>query len=65
MCILIVSLDAVGKTLTLYKVKLGEILITIGFIMETVEYKNISFTLWDMGGQDKIQHLWYHYFQIT
>ncbi|KAB0377102.1 hypothetical protein FD755_011546 [Muntiacus reevesi] len=44
MCILIVGLDAVGKTLTLYKV--------------TVEYKNISFTLWDMGGQDKIWHLW-------
>lgn len=64
MCILIVGLDAVGKTLTLYKVKLGEIVIAIGFIMERVEYKNISFTLWDMGGQDKIWHLWCHYFQI-
>ena len=33
--------------------------------METVEYKNISFTAWDMGGQDKTWPRWYHYFQIT
>ena len=24
--------------------------------METVEYKNISFTVWDVGGQDKVWH---------
>ena len=24
--------------------------------METVEYKNISFTVWDVGGQDKVRH---------
>lgn len=23
--------------------------------METVEYKNISFTVWDVGGQDKVR----------
>lgn len=28
--------------------------------METVEYKNISFTVWDVGGQDKIRPLWRH-----
>lgn len=22
--------------------------------METVEYKNVSFTVWDVGGQDKV-----------
>uniref|UniRef100_A0A2K5QKG2 ADP-ribosylation factor 4 n=1 Tax=Cebus imitator TaxID=2715852 RepID=A0A2K5QKG2_CEBIM len=27
---------------------------TIGFNMETVEYKNICFTVWDVGGQDRI-----------
>ena len=26
----------------------------IGFNVETVEYKNISFTVWDVGGQDKV-----------
>lgn len=37
----------------------------IGFNVETVEYKNISFTVWDVGGQDKIRPLWRHYFQNT
>ncbi|KAE9607890.1 putative small GTPase superfamily, ARF/SAR type, P-loop containing nucleoside triphosphate hydrolase [Lupinus albus] len=35
------------------------------FNVETVEYKNISFTVWDVGGQDKIRPLWRHYFQNT
>ncbi len=65
---LIVGLDAAGKTTILYKLKLGEIVTTIptiGFNVETVEYKNISFTVWDVGGQDKIRPLWRHYFQNT
>ena len=31
--------------------------------METVEYKNIRFTVWDIGGQKKLRPLWQHYFQ--
>lgn len=31
----------------------------------TVDYKNIQFTVWDVGGQDKIRPLWRHYFQNT
>jgi len=68
MRILMVGLDAAGKTTVLYKLKLGEIVTTIptiGFNVETVEYKNISFTVWDVGGQDKIRPLWRHYFQNT
>jgi len=38
---------------------------TIGFNVETVEYKNINFTVWDIGGQDKIRKLWRHYYQGT
>ncbi|KAL2522591.1 ADP-ribosylation factor 2 [Forsythia ovata] len=56
MRILMVGLDAAGKTTILYKLKLGEIVTTIptiGFNVETVEYKNVSFTVWDVGGQDK------------
>ena len=37
----------------------------VGFNVETVEYKNISFTVWDVGGQDKIRPLWRHYYQNT
>jgi len=68
MRILMVGLDGAGKTTILYKLKLGEIVTTIptiGFNVETVEYKNISFTVWDVGGQDKIRPLWRHYYQNT
>lgn len=57
-----VGLDAAGKTTILYKLKLGEIVTTIptiGFNVETVEYKNISFTVWDVGGQDKVFLYWF------
>ncbi|KAF7375781.1 ADP-ribosylation factor [Mycena sanguinolenta] len=63
-----VGLDAAGKTTILYKLKLGEIVTTIptiGFNVETVQYKNISFTMWDVGGQDIIRPLWRHYFHNT
>ena len=39
--------------------------LSLGFNVETVEYKNICFTVWDVGGQDKIRPLWRHYFQNT
>ncbi|XP_020578332.1 ADP-ribosylation factor 1-like [Phalaenopsis equestris] len=68
MRILMVGLDAAGKTTILYKLKLGEVITTIptiGFNVETVDYKNVSFTVWDVGGQDKIRPLWRHYFQNT
>merc|ERR1712241_793392 len=48
--------------------KLGEVVTTIptiGFNVETVEYRNLSFTVWDVGGQDKIRPLWRHYYQGT
>ncbi|XP_069762572.1 ADP-ribosylation factor 3-like isoform X2 [Narcine bancroftii] len=68
MRLLMVGLDAAGKTTILYKLKLGEIVTTIptiGFNVETMEYRGISFTVWDVGGQDKIRPLWRHYFQNT
>ncbi|KAJ8766887.1 hypothetical protein K2173_009231 [Erythroxylum novogranatense] len=64
--IIMVGLDASGKTTILYKLKLGEVvtsLSTIGFNVETVEYKSVSFSVWDIGGQHKIRPLWKHYFQ--
>ena len=38
---------------------------TIGFNVETVEYRNITFTVWDIGGQNRIRPLWRHYFLGT
>merc|ERR1711953_1546120 len=63
-----VGLDAAGKTTILYKLKLGEVVTTIptiGFNVGTVEYKNIKFSVWDVGGQDKIRKLWRYYYQNT
>merc|ERR1712070_1026669 len=68
MKMVMVGLDAAGKTTVLYNLKLGEVVTTmptIGFNVETVEYKNISFTVWDIGGQDKIRKLWRYYYQNT
>merc|ERR1719382_1099425 len=68
MRILMVGLDAAGKTTVLYKLKLGEVVTTIptvGFNVETVEYRNLAFNVWDVGGQDKIRPLWRHYYQGT
>merc|ERR1719174_3527426 len=62
------GLHGAGKTTILYKYKLGEIVTTIptiGFNVETLEYKNLSFTTWDVDGNKKIRPLWRHYFQNT
>ncbi|CAI5735413.1 unnamed protein product [Hyaloperonospora brassicae] len=62
--IMIIGLDGAGKTTFLYKIKLGDLVTTIptiGFNVETFEYKNIKFTAWDIGGQEKIRSLWKHY----
>mmetsp|Transcript_4267 Transcript_4267/g.9227 ORF Transcript_4267/g.9227 Transcript_4267/m.9227 type:complete len:182 (+) Transcript_4267:76-621(+) len=64
--VLMVGLDAAGKTTIAYRLKLGEVVTTIptvGFNVEEVTYKNFSLTLWDIGGQDKIRKLWRYYYQ--
>ena len=32
-----------------------------GFNVEKVEHKNVAFTVWDVGGQDKLRPLWRQY----
>ncbi|KAG5439775.1 hypothetical protein PCANB_000057 [Pneumocystis canis] len=68
MRILMLGLDAAGKTTILYKLKLNQSVTTIptvGFNVETVIYKNVKFNVWDVGGQDKIRPLWRHYYTGT
>lgn len=68
MRILMLGLDAAGKTTILYKLKLGQsvqTIPTVGFNVETVSYKNTRFNVWDVGGQDKIRPLWRHYYTGT
>ncbi|CAI5489664.1 unnamed protein product [Closterium sp. Naga37s-1] len=68
MRVVMLGLDAAGKTTILYKLHIGEILSTvptIGFNVEKVQYKNVQFTVWDVGGQEKLRPLWRHYFNNT
>ncbi|XP_061181639.1 uncharacterized protein LOC133190172 [Saccostrea echinata] len=67
--ILMLGLDAAGKTTILYKIKLNEnvcTIPTIGFNVETVSpIKGVSFTVWDIAGQDRFRQLWRYYYQAT
>ncbi len=50
--ILMLGLDSAGKTTILYKLKLGEVInsiSSINFNIETVDYKNVQLTIWDVG----------------
>ena len=54
--ILLVGLDNAGKTTLLYKFKIGETITTIptiGFNTEEFQYKNVKFSMWDVGGQER------------
>lgn len=68
MRLLMVGLDAAGKTTILYKMKLNEVVTTIptiGFNVETVTSGNVEITCWDVGGRDKIRPLWRHYYKAS
>ena len=64
--ILMLGLDSAGKTTILYKLKLDTLVTTIptiGFNVESVKFKSLNMTMWDIGGQEKIRPLWRHYYQ--
>lgn len=68
MRILMLGLDGVGKTTMLYKLKLGKTVNTVpttGFNVETVEYNNMSLTIWDVNSHCKVRPMWRHYFKNT
>ncbi len=64
--ILILGLDASGKTTLLYRLKTNTTdatIPTIGFNVEEISYGNLTFTCFDIGGQEKIRRLWHNYYQ--
>mmetsp|Transcript_10509 Transcript_10509/g.18028 ORF Transcript_10509/g.18028 Transcript_10509/m.18028 type:complete len:184 (-) Transcript_10509:196-747(-) len=66
--ILIVGLDNAGKTTTLYKLHLGEVVVTqptVGSNVETIDYKNLHFEVWDLGGQQTLRSSWQTYYRST
>lgn len=36
-----------------------------GFNVETIEHRSIKFTIWDVGGVQKLRPLWRHYYLNT
>lgn len=62
--LLLVGPAAAGKTTILCKVNLGDVMPTtptVGFQVDTVEYKDFRFTVWEhrtMADQDKLKQIW-------
>ncbi|VDN84751.1 unnamed protein product [Brugia pahangi] len=71
--LVILGLDGAGKTTILYKLKANKYCsdecrqstTTVGFNVETIQYKNFKLTMWDVGGVPKLRRLWKHYFMNT
>ena len=66
--VVVLGLNNAGKSTLLLKLKNNEIVpttSTIGFNVETLEYKNLRLTVWDVGGVPKLRPLWKHYYSNT
>ena len=63
--IVIVGLDNAGKTTILYHFVMGEVVQTsptIGSNVEEFVYKNLHFSMWDLGGQQSLRAAWSTYY---
>ena len=71
--ILMFGLDGAGKTSILYQFKLSDLVKTtqtIGFNLETINFKDLFLTIWDIGGynifyDNECRILYNHYFKNT
>jgi len=66
--VIIVGLNNAGKTTTLYKLLLDEVVVTtptVGANVEEVVYNNVRFLMWDIGGQESLRSTWYTYYSNT
>lgn len=71
--IVMLGLDSAGKSTVLYRLKFDQYVNTVptvGFNCEKVKgttgkAKGVSFTIWDVGGQDKVRPLWRSYTRST
>ncbi|KAJ0396789.1 hypothetical protein P43SY_007685 [Pythium insidiosum] len=66
--VLLVGLDAAGKTTILYNLRLGKAISsipTVGFNVETVRFDRFKLHIWDVGGQDSLRPYWRHHFTGT
>eukprot|EP00210_Caulerpa_lentillifera_P007112 g6805.t1 len=66
--LVMVGLDNAGKTTSLYKLLLGEVVVsqpTVGSNVEQIPYKNLVFEIWDLGGQANLRPSWAAYYKST
>lgn len=64
--VILLGIEGSGKTTLLYHAKYAEAVKTIptvGFNVETIEYEECSFIVWDMGGRKPIRALWSNYYE--
>mmetsp|Transcript_87751 Transcript_87751/g.284059 ORF Transcript_87751/g.284059 Transcript_87751/m.284059 type:complete len:186 (+) Transcript_87751:38-595(+) len=64
--LLLLGLDAAGKTTVLHRLKLQQhvrTIPTIGFNVESVECGGFRLTIWDVGGQEILRKLWQHHYR--
>lgn len=67
--ILVLGLDAAGKTSILHRLSLSQYIQheppTVAFNLEKVEVGNLKLQIWDLGGQQQIRPFWRLYFKDT
>ena len=64
--VLVLGLDNAGKTTISFQLRrLEKQVDVVGFAVETLKVDNLSFTFWDVSGQEKMRPLWRHYFHGT
>jgi len=68
--LLLLGLDAAGKTTVLYKLKNGsdkaiKTIPTIGLNIETLNFQGNIVTAWDVGGRSRVRPLAKHYYKET
>lgn len=65
--IIMLGLDSSGKSTLLYKLKCNEVFLTdptIGFNVEMIKTsKDMTLTIWDVGGQQKMRTAWDNYLE--
>lgn len=66
--LVMLGLDAAGKTTMLYRLQIGEpamFIPTIGFVVETIDNVELGvhITSWDVGTGMRLRPLWRHYYQ--
>eukprot|EP00884_Botryococcus_braunii_P016534 jgi/Botrbrau1/3564/Bobra.0078s0021.1 len=66
--IVMVGLDNAGKTSILYQLHLGQAVVTqptVGCNVEQIQHNNLTFEVWDLGGQANLRPSWATYYKHT